>query len=179
MVTEGASFIVITDDDKNRIVVIKHNQAVYDRDLGPYVWGLPGGGIDPGETKEDAGKREAHEESGVIVTNLRELGTFESKVIREGKVLDNQVHLFSSNESSLEEKIRKEATHEVSDIKLVTPVEILEMKDVLMLSALRMILMYMRCRDGIIDTPFSGLYLKDPVDYRPLCLRDRELVVLV
>lgn len=178
MPTEGASFIIITDDD-NRIVVIKHNQAVYDRDLGLHVWGLPGGGIDPGETKEVAGQREAYEESGVIITNLKELGTFESKVIREGRVLDNQVHLLSSNESSLEERIRKEATEEVSEVRLVTPREIVEMKDVLMLSSLRMILVYMRCRDGMIDTPFTNLYLKDPVEYKPWGLRDRELVVLV
>ncbi len=178
MTTEGAVFVIITDDN-NRIVVIKHNQSVYDRDLGPYVWGLPGGGIDPGETEEEAVIRESREESGVTITNLQKLGTFESKVIRDKKVLDNKVHLFSSKVTDLEGKIRKEETEEVCRVDLLSSREITEMKDIFMLGSLRMILMYMRCRDNLQTIPFSGLYLKDPVEYLPWRLRDRELVVLV
>ncbi len=177
MTAEGAVFVVIHDDN-NRIVVIKHNQSVYDRDLGPYVWGLPGGGIDPGETKEEAVIRESHEESGITVTNLQELGVLESKVIRNKKVLDNKVHLFSSKEASLEEKMRKEPTKEICEVRLLSPREIVEMKDVFMLSSLRMLLIYMRCRDNLQTIPFSGLHLGNPAEYLPWGLRDRELVVL-
>ncbi len=177
MTTEGAVFVIITDDN-NRIVVIEHNQAVYDRSLGPHIWGLPGGGIDAGETIEDTGRREVQEESGVEITNLVKLGIFKSKVIRAGEVLDNEVHLFHCTVSALEEKIRREATPEICSVGLFSPEEILAMKDVMMLSSLRMILTYMRCKDGLQTTPFSGLYLKDPVEYLPWRLRDREMVVL-
>ncbi len=41
------------------------------------VWVLPGGGIDPGESADEAVIREVHEETGLIVSIKRHCGTFE------------------------------------------------------------------------------------------------------
>ncbi|HEY0221091.1 MAG TPA: NUDIX hydrolase, partial [Candidatus Paceibacterota bacterium] len=139
MKTLDGAYVVITDGDL--IVTVEHNQAAYDRDLEGQVWGITGGRIDSGETEEDAARREGFEESGVIITNLIKLGTFKSKVISEGRILDNTTHLFWSQENELEKKIRKEATSEICQVKLATPCDIREMRNVFMLSSLRMILM--------------------------------------
>jgi len=52
-------------------VVIKNNNKVLILNKGL----LPGGGIDPGESDEDAITRELQEELGVTVTDVQEIGT--------------------------------------------------------------------------------------------------------
>jgi 8-oxo-dGTP diphosphatase len=42
----------------------------------PGTWGLPGGGVEPGETSEQAVRRELVEEIAFIVGELAELGRF-------------------------------------------------------------------------------------------------------
>lgn len=52
-----------------RIVLIKRKNP-------PYGWALPGGFVDYGESYESAALREAHEETGLEVTGLRQFRTY-------------------------------------------------------------------------------------------------------
>ncbi len=57
-------------DDQGRMVVL-----VRGKEPGKGLWDLPGGFVDPGETAEDALRREVREEIGLEVTALRYLGS--------------------------------------------------------------------------------------------------------
>jgi len=59
--------IIIEIDEK--IVLIRRKNP-------PYGWALPGGFVDCGESYEQAAVREALEETGVMVENLRQFHTY-------------------------------------------------------------------------------------------------------
>jgi len=58
-------------DEQGRMVVL-----VRGKEPGMGLWDLPGGFVDPGETAEDALRREVREEIGLEVTALRYLGSW-------------------------------------------------------------------------------------------------------
>lgn len=66
----GVSIVVLTPDDK--ILLSKEYRYVID----DFSWEIPGGGIDSGETPEEAAIRELEEETGLQVTQLEKLGMF-------------------------------------------------------------------------------------------------------
>ena len=61
--------IIRLGDDRDRIVLIR-------RKYPPPGWALPGGFVDPGETVEQAAAREALEETGLEVTDLRQFHVY-------------------------------------------------------------------------------------------------------
>lgn len=55
-------------DEEGRVLLARHVETG--------LWGLPGGGVEPGETAADAAVREMWEETGVLVRLTRLVGVF-------------------------------------------------------------------------------------------------------
>ncbi len=53
----------------NRVILVRHNYGKTDR------WTVPGGKVKNGEPPEAAAKREMHEELGIVIADLRRIGT--------------------------------------------------------------------------------------------------------
>jgi 8-oxo-dGTP pyrophosphatase MutT (NUDIX family) len=66
------------------------------RGFGEGLWNGFGGKLTPGETPEQAAVRETHEESGVLVTDLRKRGVLTFTIIGNPELME--VHFFSTSE---------------------------------------------------------------------------------
>ena len=58
------------------IIEIGDRIVLIERKYPPYGWALPGGFVDYGESFEEAAEREAQEETGIAVTDLRQFRTY-------------------------------------------------------------------------------------------------------
>jgi len=65
---------IVAVDDKDNILLVKQYRKAVDKELLE----IPAGGIDPGETPEDAVRREMREETGFLPQKVTKLGGFYS-----------------------------------------------------------------------------------------------------
>ncbi|WP_030917388.1 NUDIX hydrolase [Streptomyces sp. NRRL B-24720] len=66
---QGISTAIIVDSDSGRVLMIRRRERE-----GKLLWAFPGGGIEAGETPEQAAVRETSEEVGLEVKSVRTLG---------------------------------------------------------------------------------------------------------
>ncbi len=73
---------VLVVDSDGRVLLFR------DSDLGldpvPHWWITPGGGVDPGETDEEAAVREVHEETGFVVAQGDLVGPLATRTVLHG-----------------------------------------------------------------------------------------------
>ncbi len=81
-----SSVIVVAFDEAGRVLLVRHS-------YGPPAWSLPGGGMDRGETPEQAAEREIREELGC---GLAEITPVDASDERIAGSLDRQ-HVFAAS----------------------------------------------------------------------------------
>ena len=69
-VSHSSSVIVV--NSKSEILLLRRSET---DSWMPLTWDVPGGGIDPGETPEQAAFRETYEESGIVLDNIEPFWT--------------------------------------------------------------------------------------------------------
>lgn len=72
IVRHAPSVVLVPFESDGRVVLIKQYRASVDRAL----WEVPAGRLDPGESAEDAARRECEEEIGRVPAQLERLGAF-------------------------------------------------------------------------------------------------------
>ena len=67
--------ILIARDDRGRVLLVKQRG-------GPFkgAWLVPGGGVEPGESLEEAMRREVVEETGLVVVDARPIALYDVRV---------------------------------------------------------------------------------------------------
>ena len=72
IIHHGGSAVMMPVDKKNRILLVKQFRLP----AGQYLWELPAGRLDPGETPIQAAKRELIEETGYRAKKWQKLAEF-------------------------------------------------------------------------------------------------------
>jgi len=103
-------------DSKGRILVMKRRE--------PKVWEFPGGGIDWGESPEEAVRREVLEETGLRIKGIKLLCT-SSKVYRKGRITKHSIYIVFEGRG--EGKVKFGVEHSIAmwaDLKRIEGLEL-------------------------------------------------------
>ncbi len=68
----STSAVIVLNDQKQVLLLRRGKAAPWE----PGKWSLPGGVIDPGETPEQAGSREAYEEVGIKLHKIKKTKSY-------------------------------------------------------------------------------------------------------
>ncbi|KKR31728.1 MAG: hypothetical protein UT65_C0019G0010 [Parcubacteria group bacterium GW2011_GWF2_39_8b] len=159
----GANVIVLSPTDE--MLVVRQN-------YGEKKWMLPGGNIERGESPRHAAQEETEEEAGTLIDE-KELKLIACFVQRpNGIVFLYETRIFSG-------EILQEPTNEIIEVRFMSFEEIMERRETFGLGYMRMIVRYMRCKQGIDSIPYEGR-LSDPVEYpKNLLAKYNDLVLSI
>ena len=88
---------LILFNDRHEVLLLKHTIG-YEQ---PY-WSTPGGGLEPGETSQQAARREAKEELGAEFIDLKQLWTGEARYTYKGqKVIQSEIFFLATQYSTI------------------------------------------------------------------------------
>jgi ADP-ribose pyrophosphatase len=99
---------------KNKVVFIRQYRAV----IGKYIWELPAGKLDPGETPRACAKREIEEETGYVVGGLKKIGV----IYTSPGFCNERIHIYKTECKDKKETRRDE--DELIRVRLLTGREI-------------------------------------------------------
>ncbi len=149
----GAALIV--ENENGEILV---GRATY----GEKKFMLPGGAIERGELARHAAQQETQEEMNILVDEHKmKLIAF---LVQRIKGVTATGYNFLYHTTFYEENIISSVDQELSDIQFMSVDEIIKNKDNFSLGYIRMILIFLKVKQGIFPTPFEGR-LGDPVEY--------------
>jgi ADP-ribose pyrophosphatase len=72
LVRHAPSVVLLPMDGQGRVILIRQYRPSIGRDM----WELPAGGVNPGESAEEAARRECEEEIGLVPGSLIRLGAY-------------------------------------------------------------------------------------------------------
>ena len=108
----GASIVV--PFYRKKIILIRQYRAV----IGRYIWELPAGTLDPGESPYACAKREIIEETGYIAGKIRKIGY----VFTTPGFCNEKIHVFRAE--CLERCSTRKDVDEIINVRLFRPEEI-------------------------------------------------------
>ncbi|MBN4064617.1 NUDIX hydrolase [Dehalococcoides mccartyi] len=97
---------------------------IYRHPIKRYLWEFPAGGIETEESPEEAGARELLEETGVIASEIRLLGS----LVPIGPLVGEQYHAVVASVPEIElSDINVQVDEGIVEAKLVTPTQLMDM----------------------------------------------------
>lgn len=91
----GVTTIIL--NSAGEVLLLRHS-------YGPEVWGLPGGGMKPGEDPAECARREVREELGLTLSEVTPIGTLEETL----SGAPHTAHLFAATTDAEPEPDRRE-----------------------------------------------------------------------
>jgi ADP-ribose pyrophosphatase len=113
----GASAIVPLTAQNTVILIRQYRHAV-----GDYIWEIPAGTLDPGESPAACAKRELTEETGFLANQLKKLG----EITPVPGYSDERIHIFLATElSPAEQNLDKDEMLNVHEISFDNAMEMI------------------------------------------------------
>jgi GDP-mannose pyrophosphatase NudK len=118
VVDHGDASVVLMIDPKRRVAIMvrQWRAPLVTTGADPFLLEACAGILDPGETPEEAARREAEEETGIKVSRLRRIGI----VVPSAGTLTERVHLFVAEVSAADRTAYRGGNpHEGEDIEVI------------------------------------------------------------
>jgi ADP-ribose pyrophosphatase len=131
VVRHAPSVVLIPMPEPDRVILVRQYRYAIDR----MVWELPAGSLDPGETPEQAARRECHEEVGKVPRRLERLRSlFPTPGYCDEEMIFFRIDGLDEPDSAAhldEDEVLEPRTFTLSDVRtMIEQGEIVDMKTV-------------------------------------------------